>query len=228
MHFIGWLWLQAFCSSLRFHVDLFSLPSKTFNALLWRRKPAGRRCHPSFQPFRLSLSCVWYFLPLLPLRACSSSPAIGGCLRSHPPLLCPLTTWHLFRFIPISWQAARISPRGHNAAILTNQWQINQCYLFFPCLCCHWFFFLLLCCLWRLELCSIKLSSLSGTKCNSIRPSARRQTPTLALVSQSFIYEMPPFKRPQRWFLLKLTQELLVMWSLFRWGIVKSFLLSHG
>ncbi len=61
--------------------------------------------------------------------------------RSHPPPLCPLTTWHLFRFIPISWQTACISPGGHNAAILANQWQINQCYLFFPCLCCHRFFF---------------------------------------------------------------------------------------
>lgn len=28
-------------------------------------------------------------------------------------------------------------PGGHNVAILANQWQINQCYLYFPCLCHH-------------------------------------------------------------------------------------------
>lgn len=150
-------------------------------------------------------------MPLLPFQVYSFSPANCGCPWSHPPPLCPLTTWHLFRFIPISWQAACISPRGYNAAILTNQWQINQCYLFFPCLCCHWFFFLLLCCLWRLELCSIKLSSLSGTKCYSVSLSAFRQTLMLALVYKSFIYEMPPFKQKQQWFSLKLTLELLVL-----------------
>lgn len=78
---------------------------------------------------------------LVPTPVCSSSPATSACPRSHPPPLCPLTTWHLFRFIPISWQTACISPARHNAAILVNQWQINQCYLFFPCLCCHRFFF---------------------------------------------------------------------------------------
>lgn len=59
------------------------------------------------------------------------------------------------------------------------------------------FFFLLLCCLWRLELCSIKLSSLSGTNCNSVRLSARRQTLMLALdgAYKSFIYEMPRWNR---------------------------------
>lgn len=92
-------------------------------------------------PPPINPSSVWYFVLLLPFQVYSSSPANCGCPWSHPPLLCPLTTWHLFRFIPISWQAACISPRGYNAAILTNQWQINQCYLFFPCLCCHWFFF---------------------------------------------------------------------------------------
>lgn len=107
----------------------------------------------------------------------------------HPPL-CPLTTWHLFRFIPISWQTVCFSPAGHNAAILMNQWQINQCYLFFPCLCCHWFFFsLLLYCFWSLELCSIKLSSLLETNCKSVR--LRRQTLMLAPDGawESFIYE---------------------------------------
>lgn len=167
--------------------------------------------------FLSSCSSVPFFSLILRALAsspdCSSSPANCGCPRSHPPPPCPLTTWHLFRFIPMIWQAACISPRGHNAAILTNQWQINQCYLFFPCLCCHRFFFLLLCCLWRLELCSIKLSSLSGTNCNSVRLSALRQTLMLALPYKSFIYEM---RQKQQWFLLKLTLDLLVLWTLFQ------------
>lgn len=72
-------------------------------------------------------------------------------------------------------------------------------------------FFLLLCCLWRLELCSIKLSSLSGTKCYSVRLSAFRQTLMLALLYESFIYAMPLFKQKQQWFSVKLTLELLVL-----------------
>lgn len=59
------------------------------------------------------------------------------------------------------------------------------------------FFFLLLCCLRSLELCSIKLSWLSGTNCNSVRLSALRQTLMLAPDGEykSFIYEMPHSKR---------------------------------
>lgn len=141
----------------------------------------------------LLLSFSWCFLSFFgPHRSLpSQSPSSSRC-RSHPPPLCPLTTWHLFRFIPISWQTACVSPAGHNAAILMNQWQINQCYLFFPCLCCHRFLplslSLLICCLWNLQLCSIKLSSLSGTNCNSVRLSALRQT--LMFVAGAFIYEM--------------------------------------
>lgn len=149
------------------------------------------------KPFVSRLHSVWYFMPSLPLSVYSSSPATSGCPWSHPPPLCPLTTWHLFRFIPISWQTAHISPGGHNAAILTNQWQINQCYLFFPCLCCHRFFFLLLCCLWRLKLCSIKLSPLSETNCNSVRLSAWRQPLMLDPhgAYKGFIYVMPHSNR---------------------------------
>lgn len=150
---------------------------------------------------------------LAPSPVYSSSHATSGCSRSYPPPLRPPTTWHLFRFIPTSWQTACISPRGHNAAIPGNQWQINQCYLFFPCLCCHRFFFLLLCCLWRLELCSIKLSSLSGTNCNSVRLSVQTQTLMLALdggILELYLWDAP-FKQKQQWVLLKLNLDLLVL-----------------
>lgn len=69
------------------------------------------------------------------------SPATSGCSRSHLPPLCPLTTWHLFRSSPSAGRRRAFGAGGHNAAILENQWQINRCYLFFPCLCCYWFFF---------------------------------------------------------------------------------------
>lgn len=119
---------------------------QTFNTTLWRFKPASQWCHPcniipSYQAFLLPPSFCLILHALAPTSVYSSSPATTRSARSHPPPLCPLTTWHLFRFIPISWQTACISTAGHNAAILVNQWRINQCYLFFPCLCCHWFFF---------------------------------------------------------------------------------------
>lgn len=150
-------------------------------------------------------------MPLLPLHSTLPPLPPLAAPRSHPPPLCPLTTWHLFRFIPISWQTACISPAGHNAAILANQWQINQCYLFFPCLCCHRFFFLLLCCLWRFELCSIKLSSLSGTNCNSIRLSGSETDINVSSgwgLQALYLWDAP-FKQRLLWFLLKLNLDLL-------------------
>lgn len=159
-------------------------------------------------------SCLFYGSPC----CVPSLPSSYGPHRSHPPPLCPLTTWHLFRFIPISWQTACVSPTGHKAAILVNQWQINQCYLFFPCLCCHRFphpLSLLLCCLWSPELCSIKLSSLSGINCNSIRLSAPIQT--LMFMAGAFIYEILCSKRCSDFlfFLLRLNLNFLIPWTLF-------------
>ena len=133
-------------------------------------KPSVYRLHllDTFVPSLPSFPLL--FLPLLPPPAAP---------RSHPPPLCPLTTWHLFRFIPISWQTACISTRGAQCSdpreSMADKSMLSlfsmplppSIFFFF------FFFFLLLCCLWRLELCSIKLSSLSGTNCSSVRLSAR-------------------------------------------------------
>lgn len=118
---------------------------------------------------------------LAPTPVYPSSPAASHCPPSHSPPRCPLTTWHLFRFIPISWQTACVSPRGHDAAILTNQWQINQCYLFFPCLCCHWFFFCYFAVCGELNFAQLNWVHFAvGTNCNSARLSALRQALVLA------------------------------------------------
>lgn len=197
-----------FRSALRFHLDLFSLLSETFNATLWRLNPAEWWCHPrniipAYQAFRLPPSSVWYFRALspsffsLPLSSLLflSSPLPA---RSHPPPLCPLTTWHLFRFIPISWQTACISARGAQCSdpresmadksmlSLFSMPLLPSIFLFF--------FFLLLCCLWRLELCSIKLSSLSGTNCSSVRLSARKTDTNVSSgrgVQELYLWDAP-------------------------------------
>lgn len=123
-------------------------------------------------PLKPSVCHLLLFHTLCP---CSLSSLLF--LPCHPDLilhLCVLQPLDTFSdSSPSVGRQHAFQPRGHNAVILTNQWQINQCYLFFPCLCCHRFFFLLLCCLPRLELCSIKLSSLSDTNCNSMRISAQ-------------------------------------------------------
>lgn len=92
---------------------------------------------PSYQAFRLPPSSVSCFVPLLPLQ--STLPPL-------PPLAAPDLILHLCVLQPLDTfsdsspsvgRQRAFQPGGHNAAILTNQWQINQCYLFFPCLCCH-------------------------------------------------------------------------------------------
>lgn len=181
---------------------------------------------PSYQAFRLPPSSVSYFVPLLPLQ----SP-----LPPLPPLAAPDLILHLCVLQPLDTfsdsspsvgRQRAFQPGGHNAAILTNQWQINQCYLFFPCLCCHrfffFFFFSLLCYLPRLELCSIKLSSLSGTNCSSMRFSAQRQTLMLAPdgAYKSFIYEMPHSSRSCGGFYWSWTWIYWYCEPSFRWGML--------
>lgn len=101
----------------------------------------------------------------------SSSPSTSLQLTLN---LCVLQALDTFSHSsPSVGRQRAFQPGGHNAEIPANQWQINQCYLFFPCLCCNRFFFspspLLLCCLPWLKLCSIKPSPLSETNCDSAR-----------------------------------------------------------
>lgn len=183
-------------------------------------------CSPFMPP-------VCHLLLFHTLCPCSLSSLLF--LPCHPDLilhLCVLQPLDTFSdSSPSVGRQHAFQPRGHNAAILTNQWQINQCYLFFPCLCCHWFFFffLLLCCLPRLELCSIKLSSLSDTNCNSMWISAQ----TDANVSPG--WDIPelylwdaPLEQKLQWFLLKLNLDLSVLWTLCQMRHVRCLLWLSG
>lgn len=76
---------------------------RRFNSTLPRFIPAWWRCHRYYPPLS-SLLPNAVFCVILDALAPSSWPP-----RSPPPPQCPLTTWHLFRFIPISWQTACIS-----------------------------------------------------------------------------------------------------------------------
>lgn len=70
-------------------------------------------------------------------RVSSSSPSTSPELILH---LCVLQALDTFSHSSPSLGRQRaFQPGGHNAAIPANQWQINQCYLFFPCLCCDRF-----------------------------------------------------------------------------------------
>lgn len=98
--FFDGLWVSPF---LRFHVHPLKLnPQNTTEVQLSMGTALLLRLPPS---------PVSYFVPLLPVQVSSSSPATSHCPQAHPPPLCPPTTWHLFRFIPISWQTACISTR---------------------------------------------------------------------------------------------------------------------
>lgn len=72
------------------------------------------------------------------LRVSSSSPSTSLKLILH---LCVLQALDTFSHSsPSVGRQRAFQPGGHKAAIPANQWQINQCYLFFPCLCCDRFF----------------------------------------------------------------------------------------
>lgn len=78
-------------------------------------------------------TCFSYFVPLPPPPP---PPELALRLR----VLQPLDTFSASS--PSVGRRRAFQPGGHNAAIPTNRWQINQCYLFFPCLYRHRFFFL--------------------------------------------------------------------------------------
>lgn len=161
--FFDGLWVSPFFhSALSFHV----------NPLKWNPQNATEVQLSMWMvlPFRLPPSPISYFVPLLPVQVSSSSPATSHCPQAHPPPLCPPTTWHLFRFIPISWQTACISTRRAQCSDPPKSMaDKSMLSLFSMPLLRSIFFFLLLCCLLWLKLCSIRPSSLSETNCNRAR-----------------------------------------------------------
>lgn len=202
---------------------------RKFNATLRRLNPAWGWCRQC-DALLSSLSSTTFFgfilCALAPSPVSSPSPATSCCPRSHPPPLCPPTTWHLFRFIPISWQTACVSTRRAQCSDPHESMADKSMLSLFsmPLLpsIFFFFFFLLLCYLPRLELCSIKLSSLSGTNCSSMRFSAQRQTLMLAPdgAYKSFIYEMPHSSRSCGGFYWSWTWIYWYCEPSFRWGML--------
>lgn len=135
---------------------------RKLSSTLPRFIPTRWQCHRYHPPLSSFLPNA-VFRVILGALAPSSWPP-----WSPPPPQCPLTTWHLFRFIPISWQTACISTQraqcGDPHQSISDKSMLSLFSMPLP----PSIFFsspphpLLLCCLSRLELCSIKPSSLSG------------------------------------------------------------------
>lgn len=227
--------LLLFHSALCFHVDLLSLLSEAFNATLWRLNPAWWWCHPrniipSYQAFRLPPSSVWYLVPLLPLSSLLFLP----CHLWLPPISSStsVSSNHLTPFQIHPHQLAdsvHFTRRAQCSDPRESMADKSMLSLFSMPLLPSIFFSVTLLFVERLELCSIKLSSLSGTNCNSVRLSAQRQTLMLALDGsyKSFIYEIPHSNRSCSGFYWSWTWIYWYCELSFRWGMLKACLDSE-
>lgn len=179
-------------------------------------------------PLKPSVCHLLLFHTLCP---CSLSSLLF--LPCHPNLilhLCVLQPLDTFSdSSPSVGRQHAFQPRGHNAVILTNQWQINQCYLFFPCLCCHRFFFCYFVVCQDLNFAQLNWVHFQ-TQIVTAWGFQLRQTLMLATdgAYRSFIYEMPHWNRSCSGFLLKLNLDLSVLRTLFQMRHARCLLWLSG